>query len=115
MIKLFYLTLTAFLTYLMLTTGAHAVTDMQYQSITRMGELNGIALHCGYMTRVNTIKQAMIENLPKQRSLGQVFEEETNKAFLKEVSSKNDCPDSVQFDQQISQAVQQLSTEFGKR
>ncbi|HIP53260.1 MAG TPA: hypothetical protein EYH03_04530 [Chromatiales bacterium] len=91
---------------------ASAVDDAQYQSIVRLGELNGIALHCKYVDQTRRMKKAMIASLPKRRALGYAFDDETNKSFLNFIEKKQSCPAAHAFVRQVDEAIADLRQSF---
>lgn len=91
---------------------ATAPSDTQLQAIGRMGELNGIALQCRFMDRMRRIKQILIQNLPKQRVLGDWFERKTNESFMGFMKDNGTCPGLTEFDQDLESARQQVEKAF---
>ncbi len=79
------------------------------QALERMGELNGVALACGYFEQTRRIKEALIEYLPKRRELGQKFDDDTNAAFLEFHGSGRPCPSPAQFEAEVDEAVKALA------
>lgn len=76
----------------MFSAGLQAATDEQISAIEELGRLNGIALQCKYLDQTRNIKRALVAALPKQRSLGHIFENATNSSFLVFIESSADCP-----------------------
>ena len=99
---------------LIVAGSASAISDAQYQSILALGDLNGVALHCGYHAETRRIKGTLIRTLPKRRQLGEVYEEATNKSYLKFIDEKQRCPEEVDFVKQVDQAIEHLQTLFQK-
>jgi hypothetical protein len=93
---------------------ARAATNTQLNSIAELGKLNGVALQCGYKTQMQQIKQALVLNLPKQRALGEWFENKTNDSFMSFMSTNASCPTAVEFMQQVNTAIITLESEFKK-
>ena len=91
---------------------ARAATDSQLNSIAELGRLNGVALQCSYTTQMQQIKQALVLNLPKQRALGEWFENKTNDSFMTFMSTNASCPSVVDFMQEVSAAIITLESEF---
>jgi hypothetical protein len=77
-------------------------------ALSRMGELNGVALACRRFEQTRRIKQALIETLPKQRELGQAFDDDTNDSFMAFVNSGKPCPSPAEFGEQVEEAVEAL-------
>ena len=100
---------------LMMQTSAWATTaasDAQLQAIAEMGRLNGIALQCRYLPQVQRIKRELVLNLPKQRALGDWFEQKTNEAFLGFIKQDKSCPAQAEFNQTVQQAIIKLEAAF---
>ncbi len=93
---------------------ARAATDSQLNSIAELGRLNGVALQCNYTTQMQQIKQALVLNLPKQRALGEWFENKTNDSFMSFMATNASCPSAVEFMQQVNMAIITLESEFKK-
>ncbi len=91
---------------------AYAASDAQYDRILTMGELNGVALHCGYFDETRRMKAALISNLPKVRGLGKAFDDKTNQSFLAFTQVKSPCPGAAAFAKQVDQAILALAREF---
>lgn len=102
------------LTALLFASQLPAATDTQRKAIEDIGQLNGVALQCSYIDKVQVIKLALVNNLPKQRILGQRFEDATNKSFLKFMESGQACPRIDQFSSEVDAAIKQVEAEFGK-
>lgn len=88
--------------------------DEQLSAISRLGELNGVALHCRYIEQMQSIKRLLLLNLPRQRELGLWFEQKTNAAFMSFINNEDSCPDLEAFTQQVKEAGTQLETAFKK-
>ena len=93
---------------------ARAASDPQLNSIAELGRLNGVALQCSYTTQMQQIKQALVSNLPKQRALGEWFENKTNDSFMAFMSTNASCPSAVDFMQEVNAAIITLESEFKK-
>lgn len=96
---------------------AHPVfadAEDQHAAITRLGELNGVALQCRYFEQMQRIKQTLVVNLPKKRELGLLFEDATNRSFLAFMQQDETCPGSADFVSQIDSAVSDLEAAFAK-
>ncbi len=91
-----------------------AATEPQLNSIAELGRLNGVVLQCGYKTQMQQIKQALVLNLPKQRALGEWFENSTNDSFMAFMSTNASCPSATEFMQQVNAAIITLESEFKK-
>jgi hypothetical protein len=93
---------------------AEVATSAQLQAIAEMGRLNGIALQCRYLPQVQRIKRELVLNLPKQRALGDWFEQKTNDAFMGFMQQNKSCPAVFDFDQTLQHAFEKLEAEFKK-
>ncbi|VAX05544.1 hypothetical protein MNBD_GAMMA25-176 [hydrothermal vent metagenome] len=91
---------------------AYSTTDAQQQAIESLGQLNGVALQCRYNPDMQLMKQAMVENLPKQRSLGELYDNATNAAFLGFAQQHKACPDNAEFTGTVSAAIDKLKQAF---
>lgn len=89
-----------------------AAEQSQLQAISRIGELNGIALHCGYFEQVEKIKIVLIRILPKRRELGEWFEYTTRKAYMENINNVANCPENRQIEQELELAFWQLEQVF---
>ncbi len=91
-----------------------AATDQQFAAIKRLGELNGVALHCHYLEQTQRMKRVLVMTLPKRRQLGELFDIETNTSFMSFMAAQATCPREPTFKEQVDAAVQQLETVFSK-
>ncbi len=91
---------------------AGAATPDQLSAIAGMGQLNGVALQCRYMDQMQRIKLTLVVHLPKQRVLGDWFEQATNDSFMNFMSNNSSCPDSQDFTQQVDAAIKQIELNF---
>ena len=82
--------------------------DRGQDTVRRLGELNGVALACRYFDQTGRIKRILIDHLPKERVLGQLFDEVTNASFLEFVNSGRFCPSPATFSGQVDQAERAL-------
>jgi len=101
-----------FLVTIFVTSPAIAISDSQAQSILRLGELNGVALKCQYLQQARQIKLALAQALPKQRGLGEMYEEETNRSFLKLINSGEACPGEATIEEMIQTAIANMKHHF---
>ena len=98
---------------LMVSLGTPAwALDAGQQAVAKMGELNGVALACRWFEEVRRIKRALIDNLPKQRELGEIFEDRTNQSFQGFVGSGQPCPSPAGFSAELDQAIETLEEAF---
>lgn len=85
-----------------------AAADERLAVIKRLGELNGIALNCGALSETQRMKQALVLVLPKQKQLGELFDYETNRSFIKLIQEEAACPATGELHQKVAQALQEL-------
>ena len=101
----------------LLMAGSHntlAANEDQMQAIKALGELNGIALSCRQLEQTQRMKQAMVENLPKLRYLGDYFDQASNDAFLAFSNEHRLCPVKSEFAAQVTAAIDKLAQQFSK-
>ncbi len=108
------ITLLPLLSALVWLPSAQSATEDELASISRMGELNGIALQCSYVDQMQRIKQALVVNLPKRRELGEWFEKTTNTSFMSFMEKQSTCPDALIFVDDVGVAISKLETTFKK-
>ena len=106
--------LSLFLISIFITPSAQAISDSQLQSISRLGELNGISLKCHYLNEARKIKLSLAQSLPKQRGLGDLFEEETNRSFLELIKSGQNCPGEATIHEMIQEEIATMKERFLK-
>ena len=93
-------------------TAAVAVDDAQLGMIRRLGELNGVALHCNALAETQRMKRALVLNLPKRRQLGELFDYETNVSFMKFIEEGASCPSPAMLTKEIDAAIEALQKAF---
>ncbi|MCU7906621.1 MAG: hypothetical protein KZQ76_12410 [Candidatus Thiodiazotropha sp. (ex Epidulcina cf. delphinae)] len=93
-------------------TQAHAVNEDQLAVIRELGSLNGIALHCNALAETQRIKRALVLNLPKRRQLGELFDYETDKAFMAFIGENAGCPTPRSLKQRIDAALNRLEAVY---
>ena len=103
-----------FLSALVCQSSAMAADDEKLSAIAEMGRLNGIALQCHYLDQMQLIKRTLVLSLPKERALGEWFEQKTNASFMDFMNSQASCPGLLQFDKNLAQATQELEMVFKK-
>jgi len=89
-----------------------AVTDAQFDTIRNLGRLNGVALHCQYLSETKRMKKALVNTLPKRRELGLAFDELTNKSFIEFINEGQSCPVKADFLRQVDTAIRALQESF---
>ncbi|GAB4291148.1 MAG: hypothetical protein Kow0096_05110 [Thiohalomonadaceae bacterium] len=93
---------------LLLAFDAAAFTPLQHETVIRLGELNGVALQCGYNADMRRLKQALVSTVPKVSQLGELFEQETQKSFLRMVEKRQPCPNLAPFRSEVDGAIAAL-------
>lgn len=93
---------------------AHAFTPVQHETIIRLGELNGVALQCGYTADTRRMKKALIDAVPKVAQLGDLFEDATQKGFLNMVQKNLPCPNLAPFRTEVDGAITALHRAFAE-
>ena len=78
------------------------------RSISALGELNGIALACQQMALSTRLREVMINEAPKEREIGELYEQATQKSFLAQGQEGKTCPDSKALAAQIDGAKKAL-------
>lgn len=91
---------------------AQGYSDDQYESIRQLGRLNGVALNCQYLGETRRMKKALVVALPKRRQLGELFDTETNSAFLEFIEKKRECPLEAKLSLQVDDAILALDKAF---
>lgn len=86
--------------------------EARHEALAQMGELNGVALACRYFDQTKRIKRALIEGLPKQRKLGQAFDDQTNESFIAFVKSGRSCPSPALFSEDVDRAIEALERAY---
>jgi len=104
--------LSLLLVTIIVTHQANALTDVQLEPIRKLGEINGVALKCQYLKQVKEIKLSLAKSLPKQRGLGELFEEETNRSFLKFIQSGQRCPGEATIEDMIHKEIGVMKERF---
>lgn len=94
---------------------AHAAaTDTPLtRSIQTLGELNGRALACKHMALAARLREIIIDHAPKERSVGELYEQATSQSYLQQGQSASSCPDGKQLAADISQAETRLKAAQG--
>ena len=93
---------------------AQAAGEDRLAAIRELGSLNGVALHCGRLEQTQRIKRVLVLTLPKRRQLGELFDYETNKAYMAFINDDSTCPSSESFNQQVDAAIDRLKTVYQK-
>ncbi len=92
-----------------------AADDGQLSAIKRLGQLNGVALHCKALPETQRMKRALVMNLPKRRQLGELFDNETNASFMRFIEEKSVCPSPGTLALQVDEAIAVLEKVYGPK
>lgn len=88
--------------------------ETQLAAIRHLGDLNGIALHCKALLETQRMKRALVATLPKRRVLGEIFDEQSHKSYMKFIEDKAHCPSPADLIEQVSQGIAELEKVWGK-
>jgi hypothetical protein len=110
--RLSLLALTALL--LAPTVSALAEATLGMPEISTLGQLNGVALACKQMALSNRLREILINSAPKERAIGERFEQASNDAFLAQGNSHMNCPDLKTQVSKIDSAEAALKKVFAK-
>lgn len=97
---------------ILLAGSAHGFTPVQHEAVIRLGELNGVALQCGYTADMRRMKKALIDAVPKVSQLGDLFGNATRKSFLNMVQKSLPCPNLAPFHTEVDGAITALHRAF---
>lgn len=93
---------------LMLQAPLSAQADPGLAIIARLGQLNGLALHCKALGETQKMKRALVRNLPKRRQLGELFDLETHQSFMRFMQEDGTCPTAASLEQKVGEAITEL-------
>lgn len=82
-------------------------------SIEKLGTLNGLALACKEMALSTRLREILIQEVPKERENGEIFEQATQHAYLGQ--NGKTCPASKALATQIESAHGELLQVLGKQ
>jgi hypothetical protein len=80
----------------------------QFAAIKRLGDLNGIALHCRALLETRRMKMALIRNLPQRRQLGELFDLQSHESFMAFIERRDTCPSMAELGLQVDAAITEL-------
>ncbi|THF67332.1 hypothetical protein E6C76_02865 [Pseudothauera nasutitermitis] len=83
------------------------------QAVRDLGQLNGVALACRQGALSARMRSLMIEVAPKERGVGEYFEEATSEAFLEMGRNGSECPDGRTLAERIEGVRQALLQAVG--
>lgn len=86
--------------------------SVRLQAIALLGELNGTALSCGYLDQTRRMKEAIIQNAPKERLYGFTFDKASNDGYLAFIRDDRVCPSLDSFVQSVDGQIAVLSAAF---
>ena len=92
-----------------------AATSEQLAVIKRLGQLNGIALHCKALPETQRMKRELVSHLPKRRQLGELFDTETHHSFMQFINKNEQCPSPQELHQQVDAAIQELEKVYSSQ
>lgn len=72
--------------------------------IADLGRLNGVALACDQMALSQRLRNIVIYQAPKERQVGEWFEQATSESYLAQGKSSSSCPESRTLAGQIDAA-----------
>ena len=78
------------------------------QSIGSLGQLNGVALACKQMALSARLREILINEAPKEREIGELYEQATQTSFLAIGQEGKTCPDSKSLAKRVEAARDDL-------
>ncbi len=84
------------------------------QAVSELGALNGIALACSQPALSARAREIMIDTVPKERTIGEYFEQATQQSFLAYGSAGKICPDGKSLATQVDQVRSKLRLQVNK-
>lgn len=63
--------------------------------VTELGQVNGVALACGYPELVTKARAMMILRAPKTRRFGEAYETASTEAYTRQGTGGDACPEAV--------------------
>lgn len=99
----------------LLSQGVLANSDEMTSLLRDLGGLNGQSLACDQAALSVRARQLVIDYVPKERGLGELFEEATNAAFLLQGQSKSPCPESKVLAERIRSVEATLKARQAKK
>lgn len=85
------------------------------QRISALGQLNGVALACQQMALSARLREILINQAPKEREIGEIYEQATQASFLAQGQEGKNCPDSKTLAGQIDDARANLERTLGSK
>ncbi|RKT50693.1 hypothetical protein DFR40_2615 [Azonexus fungiphilus] len=84
------------------------------RAVSELGTLNGVALACKQNALAARMREIMVDTVPKERSVGEVFEQATHASFLDFGSAGRTCPDGKSLAGEVDRAREKLRRAAGK-
>lgn len=109
-----YLAIMALLGVFLSQGQAVASTEEQLNAIKRLGQLNGVALHCRALGETQKMKRELVRNLPKRKELGDLFDSESNQSFMKFIQDQASCPSPGAFSLEVDEALEHLEKVYSQ-
>lgn len=81
-------------------------------ALRSLGELNGIALACKQSALVARARDAVIDIAPKERAIGEAFEQATSESYLASMQSGRSCPDGRTLADRMAAAIASLRAAY---
>lgn len=88
---------------------ADGQADAGVAAIDSLGRFNGQALACGAAEQAARAKELMLKHAPRTPLYGTTFEQATQRGFMDQVKSGQDCPTADEFAKRGDTAAAQLS------
>lgn len=89
------------------------LTSALRSSLENLGQLNGQALACQQMALSSRLRNILIHEAPKERSVGELFEQATQAAYLAQGQTGQACPDSKVLANRVEAAASELHRALG--
>ncbi len=93
---------------------ADPVRERQFDAIKRLGNLNGVALHCRALRETRKMKQALVRTLPQRRQLGELFDRQSHESYLAFIERRDRCPSLTELAGQVDDAIVELEQAYAE-
>lgn len=77
-------------------------------TVAELGRLNGIALACQQPALSARLRELLLDIAPREREIGEQFEQATSEAYLASGSADGNCPDG----RSLASAIARLENEL---
>lgn len=84
------------------------------EAVKALGRLNGISLACKQGALAARSREIILQRVPKERAIGEIFEHATSEAFLLQTRGEATCPDTRALLEQIDAQDVLLQSAFAK-